>query len=219
MTEAQIRTDMVAACRNLEADGLNRRASGNISVRMGDHMLITPTAVGYDVIAPEMMAKMALEDDDGVWEGPNSPSSEWRFHRDILRVRPDMNAVIHTHAPWCTVLAVARKPIPAIHYMIAAFGGQEIRVADYARYGTAELSANVVSAIRDRNGCLMANHGMVVGGADLTHTLWLAGELEALAHQYYHALAIGGASVLSEAQVAETARGFESYGARTEKDP
>ncbi len=208
---------MVAACRKLEADGLNRGASGNVSVRMGDHMLITPTAVGYDAIAPEMMAKMALDDYDGAWEGPNGPSSEWRFHRDILRVRPDMNAVIHTHAPWSTVLAVARKPIPAIHYMIAAFGGREIRVADYARYGTAELSANVVSAIKDRNGCLMANHGMVVGGADLTRTLWLAGELEALAHQHYHALAIGGGPVLSDAQVAETARGFESYGTRAEK--
>ena len=131
---------MVAACKRLEADGLNRGASGNVSVRHGNRMLITPTAVGYDVIAPEMMADMPLEG-AGAWEGSNAPSSEWRFHLDILRARPDVNAVVHTHAPWSTVLAVARRPIPAIHYMIAAFGGSEIRVADYARYGTQELSA------------------------------------------------------------------------------
>ena len=208
---------MVAACKKLEADGLNRGASGNISVRIDDHMMISPTAVAYDVIEPRMMAKMALSDDDGAWEGPNQPSSEWRFHRDILIARPDVNAVVHTHAPWCTVLSVARKPIPAIHYMIAAFGGPDIRVADYARYGTAELSVHVVKAMEGRNGCLMANHGMVVGGADLTRALWLAGELEALAHQYYHALAIGGGHLLSDEQIKVTARGFESYGVRAKE--
>jgi L-fuculose-phosphate aldolase len=206
---------MVAACKRLEAEGLNRGASGNISVRSDKHMLITPTAVAYDVIAPEMMAKMALDDPSGEWEGPNAPSSEWRFHRDLLRARPDINAVVHTHAPWCTVLAVARKPIPAIHYMIAAFGGPDIRVADYARYGTAELSENVVEAMEGRNGALMANHGMIVGGPDLTRALWLAGELEALAHQYYHAEVIGGGHVLSDAQIEETAKGFASYGVKS----
>ncbi len=208
---------MVAACKKLEAEGLNRGASGNISVRIDDHMMISPTAVAYEVIEPQMMAKMVLSDGDGAWEGPNPPSSEWRFHRDIMIARPDVNAVVHTHAPWCTVLSVARKPIPAIHYMIAAFGGSDIRVADYARYGTAELSTHVVKAMDGRNGCLMANHGMVVGGADLTRALWLAGELEALAHQYYHALAIGGGQLLSAEQIEETARGFESYGVRAKE--
>ena len=212
MSDAQLRKDMVAACKRLEAEGLNRGASGNISVRSGKHMLITPTAVGYDVIRPEMMARMAMDDANGEWEGPNAPSSEWRFHRDLLRARPDINAVVHTHAPWCTVLAVARRPIPAIHYMIAAFGGPDIRVADYARYGTAELSEKVVAAMEGRNGALMANHGMIVGGPNLTRALWLAGELEALAHQYYHAEAVGGGYVLSDSQIEETAKGFASYG-------
>jgi L-fuculose-phosphate aldolase len=215
MTEEQLRKDIVAACRKLERDGLNRGASGNISVRLGEEMLITPTAVAYDVLEPEMIAKMPLSGGADDWSGPNAPSSEWRFHRDILRARPDAGAVVHTHAPWCTVLAVARRPIPAIHYMIAAFGGSEIRVADYARYGTAELSANIVEALAGRNGCLMANHGMVVCGSDLTRTMWLAGELEALAHQHYHALAIGGGHVLSDDQIEETARGFASYGVRS----
>ncbi len=178
-------------------------------------MLITPSAVGYDVIAPDMVASMSLADDTGAWDGPKKPSSEWRFHRDILRARPDINAVVHTHAPYSTILAVAHKPIPAIHYMIAAFGGPDIRVCDYARYGTAELSNNILAAMDGRNGCLMANHGMVVGGADLTRAMWLAGELEAMAHQYVHALAIGGAVVLSDAQIEETAKGFESYGVQS----
>jgi L-fuculose-phosphate aldolase len=212
MSEETLRREIVAACLKLEADGLNRGASGNVSARAGAAMLITPSAVPYDRLSPEMVARMELADAAGGWQGPNRPSSEWRFHRDILRARPDINAVVHTHAPFSTVLAVARRPIPAIHYMIAAFGGPDIRVADYARYGTAELSAHVVRAMEGRQGCLMANHGMVVGGPDLTRALWLAGELEALAHQYWHALAIGGAHALDDAQIAETAKGFESYG-------
>lgn len=212
MSEQDIRSAMVVACLRLEAEGLNRGASGNISVRQGDTMLITPSAVAYDEIQPEMMAQLALDDDAGEWKGPKAPSSEWRFHRDILRARPDVNAVVHTHAPFSTILAIARRPIPALHYMIAAFGGPEIRVAGYARYGTAELSANIVEAMAGRNGCLMANHGMVVGGPSLRRALWLAGELEALAHQHYHVLAIGGGHQLSDAQIEETARGFESYG-------
>lgn len=217
MNEQDIRSAMVAACKRLEAEGLNRGASGNISVRCGEAMLITPSAVAYDEIGPEMMARLALDDGEGEWTGPKAPSSEWRFHRDILRSRPDINAVVHTHAPYSTILAIARRPIPALHYMIAAFGGPEIRVAGYARYGTAELSANIIEAMADRNGCLMANHGMVVGGPSLRRALWLAGELEALAHQHYHALAIGGGHQLSDAQIEETARGFESYGVQARK--
>lgn len=180
-------------------------------------MLITPSAVAYDVIEPDLIASMPLKGEEFTWDGPKKPSSEWRFHRDILRARPDINAVVHTHAPWCTVLAVAHKPIPAIHYMIAAFGGADVRVCDYARYGTAELSQHILKAMEGRNGCLMANHGMVVGGADLTRAMWLAGELEALAHQYYHALTIGGGVMLSDAQIEETAKGFQSYGVQSKE--
>lgn len=210
-----LRDEIVTACKKLEADGLNRGASGNVSVRDGTDMLITPSAVGYDVIAPEMMARMPLADDAGAWQGPNKPSTEWRFHRDILRARPDINAVVHTHAPFATILSIARKPIPALHYMIAAFGGPDIRVCDYARYGTAELSTHIQKAMEGRNGCLMANHGMVVGAADLTRAIWLAGELEALAHQYVHTLAIGGPVLLGHSEIEKTALGFQSYGVQS----
>lgn len=207
--------DIVVACKKLESTGLNRGASGNVSVRDGDWMIITPSGVPYDILDGSMMARMRIDADGGDWEGSHKPSSEWRFHRDILRNRPDVNAVVHTHAPFSTVMSIARKPIPAIHYMIAAFGGPDIRVADYALYGTAELSQNILRAMQGRNGCLMANHGMVVAGKDLTRTMWLAGELEALANQYFHVLAIGGGHILTNSQIEETARGFESYGVQS----
>ncbi|MDT8327635.1 MAG: class II aldolase/adducin family protein [Roseovarius sp.] len=212
MTEAELRAEIVATARALDAAGLNRGASGNLSARCGDALLITPSAVPYDELTPDMLARMPLEGDYGAWEGPRKPSSEWRFHLDLLRARPDLGAVVHTHAPWSTVLAVARRPIPAIHYMIAAFGGPVIRVADYACYGTAELSAAVLHAMEGRLGCLMANHGMLTAAPTLARAAWLAHELEALAHQHYHALLIGGGHVLTEAELAEVAQGFAGYG-------
>ena len=210
--EKALRAGIVAEARALAAGGLNRGAAGNLSARLGADMLITPSAVAWDALEPEMLARMPLAGEDGAWDGPLKPSSEWRFHRDLLRMRGDLAAVVHTHAPWCTVLAVARRPIPAVHYMIAAFGGPDIRVADYARFGTAELSAHVLRAMEGRNGCLMANHGMLVGGPDLTRACWLAHELESLAHQYVHALLLGGPHVLSAAEIAEAAESFAGYG-------
>jgi L-fuculose-phosphate aldolase len=209
---ADLRTQIVAACAELDRTGLNRGTSGNVSVRDGDALLITPSAVPSAQLAPEMIARMPLDGEYGAWEGPRKPSSEWRFHLDLMRARPDFGAIVHTHAPFATILAIARKPIPAIHYMMAAFGGPDIRCSGYACYGTAELSAHVLAAIEGRNGCLMANHGMIVGGPTLSRALWLAQELEAMAHQYVHLLQIGGAHILSEAELAETARGFAGYG-------
>jgi L-fuculose-phosphate aldolase len=155
---------------------------------------------------------MPVEGEYGAWEGPLKPSTEWRFHLDILRARPEVGAIVHTHATYSTVLAIARKPIPAVHYMIAAFGGTDVRVADYATYGTAQLSGNALRALEGRNACLLANHGMIALGADLDRAMWLAVELETIARQHYLALLIGGAVLLGEAEIAETARGFASYG-------
>jgi len=207
------REDICAAMVALVDSGLNRGASGNVSVRDGDQMLITPSGVPPRQIRPQDIATMPLAG-SGDWDGTLAPSTEWRFHRDLLNARPDMQAIVHTHAPWCTVLAVARKPIPAVHYMMAAFGGDEVRCSDYATYGTPELSTAVLKAISGSNGCLMANHGMVVGGNNLTNALWLANELEALAHQHFHALLIGGAHLLDTAQIDATANSFAVYGAK-----
>lgn len=212
MTEADLRRELVARARELDASGLNRGSSGNLSARWGEAILVTPSGVPAGQITPDMLAKMPLDRSDGHFEGPLKPSTEWRFHLDLMRARPDFNAIVHTHAPFSTILSIARMPIPAVHYMMAAFGGPEIRCSGYATYGTADLSAEVLQAIKDRNGCLMANHGMIVGGASLARATWLAHELEALAHQYYHVLQIGGGHILSDAQLADTAKGFASYG-------
>lgn len=215
--DQDLRAQIIVRAREMDAAGLNRGSSGNISARAGEHMLVTPSGVPPAQLAPEMIARMPLEGDYGAWEGPLKPSTEWRFHLDLLRARPDLHALVHTHAPFSTILAIARKPIPAVHYMMAAFGGPDIRCSGYACYGTAELSAHVVAAMEGRKGCLMANHGMIVGAENLTRAAWLAHELEALAHQYFHVLQIGGGHILTEAELAETARGFASYGVQDPK--
>jgi L-fuculose-phosphate aldolase len=212
VSDHALRAEIVACTRDLDAKGLNRGSSGNLSARLGDAILITPSGVPAGQLEPDMLAWMPLSRDDGHWEGPLKPSTEWRFHLDLMRARPEFKAIVHTHSPFATILAIARTPIPAIHYMMAAFGGPDIRCSGYACYGTAALSAEVVAAMDGRAGCLMANHGMIVGGPSVARAGWLAQELEALAHHYYHVLQIGGGHILSAADLAEAAQGFASYG-------
>ncbi|RYY15873.1 MAG: class II aldolase [Alphaproteobacteria bacterium] len=215
MDDATLRRDIVAQARAMNALGINQGTSGNISARHGDTMLITPSATPYDDMQPGDLATMPLHDETGQWFGPLKPSTEWRFHRDILRARPEAGAVIHTHATYCTALAIARREIPAIHYMIAAFGGPTIRCAPYALYGTPELAALALTALEDRSACLLANHGVIVLGPTLAKAMWLAVELETLAKQYCLALQLGTPHILSDAEIAETMNGFATYGLQT----
>jgi L-fuculose-phosphate aldolase len=214
--ELTLRQAIVDQCRRMNAIGLNQGTSGNISARHRERMLITPSAVPYDEMTAEMIASMPIEGpiegDHGAWEGPLKPSSEWRFHLDLTRARPDLGAIVHTHAIYCTTLAIARRPIPAVHYMMAAFGGSDIRCAGYATFGTEALSRAVLKAMEGRNACLMANHGMIAAGADLDRAMWLAVELETLARQYFNTLLIGGPVLLGETQIADAAKSFGDYG-------
>src|SRR6266702_2157412 len=209
--ERQLREAIIAKCRWMNASGLNQGTSGNISARYQDRMLITPSAIAYDAMMPDMIASMPLEG-GGDWDGPLKPSTEWRFHFDIMRARSDVGGIVHTHSTYATVLAIARKSIPACHYMIAAFGGTDIRCAGYARFGTQELSDLALTALDQRNGCLLANHGMIAVGANLDKAMWHAVELETIARQYYLSLALGSPIILSDADIAETAKGFAVYG-------
>jgi L-fuculose-phosphate aldolase len=174
-------------------------------------MLISPSATPYESCTPDMIAAMPL-DGAGRYEGPCKPSSEWRFHLALYNERADVGAVVHAHSTFCTALSMARKPIPAAHYMIAAFGGNSVELADYALFGTDRLSSNVVAAMSGRFACLMANHGMCVVGDSLERAMWRAVELETLARQYVHSLAIGGPVLLSDAEIAEAAAQFVGYG-------
>lgn len=215
--ERQLREAIIAKCRWMNASGLNQGTSGNISARYKDMMLITPSATPYEAMKAEMIAAMPIAGEYGAWSGPLKPSTEWRFHLDIMRARPDVGSVVHTHSTYATVLAIARKPIPACHYMIAAFGGSDIRCAGYALYGTAELSELALSALEGRQGCLLANHGMIAVGPDLEKAMWNAVELETLARQYYLSLTLGSPHILSDQEIAETAKGFSTYGLQPAK--
>ena len=210
--ELQLRQAIIDKCRWMNASGLNQGTSGNISVRHDDLMLITPSGIPYETLTPEMIAAMQIARDDGAHRGPLKPSSEWRIHLDILRARPEIGAVVHTHSTYATALAMARRGIPACHYMIAAFGGGDVRCADYARFGTKELSNAALAALKDRNGCLLANHGMITIGPTLDKTMWLAVELETIAKQYVLSLQIGSPVLLTDGEIQDALVGFASYG-------
>lgn len=214
--ERVLRQALVDACRWLNGSGLSQGTSGNISLRHGEVMLISPSGVPYAQLRPEDVVAMTLMGTYGSYQaaGGNVPSSEWRFHLDIMRARPEVGAVVHAHSTYATVLAICRKAIPACHYMIAAAGGPSIRCADYATYGTKELSAHILRGLEGRTCCLLANHGMLATGPDLAKAQWLAVELETLARQYYLSLGIGGPVLLSEAEIERVKERFKSYGPR-----
>lgn len=211
-TEKTHRQAIVDACRWMNASGLNQGTSGNISVRWHDDMLVTPSSTPYDTMTPDMIATMPLARGEDTWHGPIKPSSEWRFHQAILISRPEIGAIVHTHSVHATALSMARKPIPSCHYMVAAFGGTDVRVADYATFGTAELSVNALKALEGRTACLLANHGMIALGRDLEQAKWRAVELETLARQYVLSLQMGGPVLLTEAEVAAAKAKFGGYG-------
>jgi L-fuculose-phosphate aldolase len=212
--EWALREAIVERCREMNAIGLNQGTSGNISARYGDVMLVTPSGVPYETMQPGDIARMPIQGEYGAWEGSLTPSTEWRFHLDIMRERPEVGAIVHTHSTYATTLAICRRQIPACHYMIAAAGGPTIRVADYATYGTKELSRNVLEAMAGRTCCLLANHGMIATGPTLMKAMWLAVELETIARQYYLSLVIGGPVPLPDEEIAKVVEAFANYGPR-----
>jgi len=213
--ELELRKGIIAACRAMNSLGINQGTSGNISARYRDVMLITPSGVPYEDLKPGDIATMALTGEYGSWKGPLNPSSEWRFHLDIMRSRPEVGSVVHTHSTYATTLAICGKEIPAIHYMVAAAGGPNIRVAPYATYGTEELSELALEAMEGRTCCLLRNHGVIATGPSIKRALWLAVEIETLARQYYLSLAIGGAQVLPDEEIARVVEKFKNYGPKS----
>jgi L-fuculose-phosphate aldolase len=214
----QSRAALIAAARATSGLGLAQGTSGNLSLRCAEGILITPSALSYDVLTPEMLPLMRLDGAYGSYEGAYRPSSEWRFHLDIYKARPEVNAVVHHHAPYTTALAMARREIPACHYMIARFGGAPLRCAAYALFGTAELSANVLKALEGRSACLMENHGGLATGKSIQDALSAASDLEFLAQHYLLSLSAGGPVLLSDAQIAAALTQFaEAYGPNTGK--
>ena len=216
--DRDLREAIVLACREMTAVGINQGTSGNISSRVDGGILLTPSGLPYDQMTPDDVVFMAW---DGRWTARDSnvPSTEWRFHLDILQAKPEIAAVVHAHPTYCTILAIMHRPIPAIHYMIAAAGGNDIPCAPYAQYGTSELSRLALEALTNRRACLLAHHGLIATGVSLRKAMWLAVEVETLAKQYHGCLQIGAPPFLPDEEIDSILKRWGQYGLRERVTP
>ncbi len=208
MNHATLRKQLINTALAMNTIGINQGTSGNISVRIDEGFLITPSALPYEECCPEDIVLMDLA---GNPTGNQKPSSEWRFHRDIYLHREDAGAILHAHPPWCTTLACLGKEIPSFHYMVAVAGGATIRCAPYATFGTQDLSDHALLALEERNACLLANHGMLCLEKDLQQALSLAIEVENLACIYGQALQIGEPLLLGQEEMDQVLEKFRDY--------
>ena len=208
-----LREAAVAAVRKLDALGMNRGSTGNLSLRCmnggQEGMLITPTGMGADELRPQDFVWQGW---DGTLRGDWQPSSEWHFHRAVYLARGDLHAVVHTHSTHAAALACLRRPLPAFHYMVAVAGGDNVPCVPYHLFGTEALSQAVAAAMQDRSACLMANHGLVAAGATLAQAMKVVQEIESLCEVYLKALAVGEPAVLSAEEMAQVMARFASYG-------
>lgn len=210
MTEQEAREAVIQTARSMSATGLSYGTSGNVSARVDGGMVITPTGVPYMDLNP---AKISFVGNDGsLRDGELKPSSEWHFHLAIYNARQDVGAIVHTHSEFATALSCTGQGIPAFHYMVAVAGGRDIRCSPYATFGTDELASHAVNALEGRKACLLGNHGVIACGAHPAGALNLAWEVEHLARQYTHALAIGHVNYLSDKQMDVVIEKFKSYG-------
>ena len=208
------RENLLSIAQKLIETGLNKGTAGNASVRCQENgkagFLVTPSGMAVEDMSAVSMVKMQF---DGSFEAKKIPSSEWRFHRDILQSRADVSAIVHTHSMFATTLACLHKDIPPFHYMIAVVGGDTIRCAPYALFGSQALSDNALAALIDRKACLLANHGMIALGRDLDDALAVTVEVENLCEQYWRILQLdANPPLLNEAEMREVFQQFKGYG-------
>jgi len=208
----KLRASVVAGCQALAERGLTAGTSGNVSVRNGkDGFFVSPSGLDYAHMMPPDVPFVTL---DGTWYGLKRPSTEWRFHRDIYKVREDAEAVVHTHSRYATALACRREGVPAFHYMVAIAGGNDIRCAPYATFGTQELSDMALQALDGRSACLLANHGVIALGSSVEKALRLAEEVENLAAQYVISLGQGAPILLDDDEMQRVLNKFQTYGSQ-----
>ncbi|MGE0052692.1 MAG: class II aldolase/adducin family protein [Hyphomicrobium sp.] len=215
-SDTALRKQVLDTARAMSRSGLSPARSGNVSVRVGPAMLITPSGMSYEEITPGDIVR--VEYDGSVARGQRKPSSEWHFHLAAYAARPDRNAIVHTHSTHATVLACAHRSIPPFHYMVAVAGGRDIPCVPYATFGTAELATHVAEGLKERDACLMANHGQIALGETLQGALELAFEVEVLAEQYYKVLTLGMPQLLDDAEMDVMIERFKSYGQKAQGD-
>lgn len=206
---AAARSAIVASARRLAQLGLNPGRAGNVSARVAEGFVITPSALPYDAMGEDDLVLVDAEDRP---HGRHAPSTEWRLHRDIYARRPEAGGVVHTHSPCATALACLRRGIPAFHYEVALAGGNDVRCAEYATFGSQELSDRAIEALAGRRACLLANHGLVSLAEDTRRAAELAEKVEALARMYLQALQAGEPVLLDEVEMARVAERFSRYG-------
>jgi L-fuculose-phosphate aldolase len=207
--EHDLRQSIVAASREADRRQLNSGTAGNISARTADGMLITPTGIPATALTEELIVPLTL---DGQWRGALRPSSEWALHAQVYRAFPHAGAVVHTHADHCVAIACLRECIPAFHYMIAGFGGDDVPCAPYAPFGSLELASGTVSALQGRNACLLANHGAICYAEHVSAALDRAIKLETLARQYWLSRSVGVPALLNDTEMQDARDRYRTYG-------
>ncbi|HLK26551.1 MAG TPA: class II aldolase/adducin family protein [Caulobacteraceae bacterium] len=195
--EAQLRADVAAQYRRCGELKLNELASGNVSCRFADGMLISPTGASAESIAAE---NVVFVGPDGAWSGAHAPSSEWRMHLAIYRACPDAGAVVHTHSDYCVAVACQNRPLPGFHYLVGSFGGGDVPCVPYTTFGGQALADNAAAALADRTACLLANHGMICRARRLSSAVNLALRLEIMCRQYVLTRQLGEPTCLTEAE-------------------
>ena len=199
-----VRLDVIKFAKKLNSSNLSPLRSGNISIRANqdnkEGFLITPSGIKYDQLKVDNIVFLELEEkinEEKIRREGINPSSEWRFHQDIYIERVDAKAIVHAHSTYATAVSAHGKNIPAFHYMIALAGGNDIKCAQYATFGTKELSENILHALEKRKACLMSNHGQVAFGKNLDEAFELAEEIENICHQYINTIKLGNPKILS----------------------
>ena len=212
MNNLEKRKEVIKYSIKLNTTNLSPLRSGNISVRSIENsvkgFLITPSGKKYDTLKEE---DIVFVSNDGNHDTNLKPSSEWRFHKDIYLKKPDAKAIVHAHSPHATAVSAHGKDIPAFHYMVALAGGNDIKCANYATYGTRKLSVNILKALKNRKACLISNHGQIAYDDNLSKAFELAEEVENLSLQYITALKIGMPKILSNVEMNKVLAKAKNY--------
>lgn len=209
--------DLVRACKRLAAMGLMPGTTGNLSIRTATGMLVTPSGMNWDLMEPSDLIELSLDGERR--RGLRTPTSEWRLHGGLYQAREELEAVVHTHSRFATVISCYREPIPAVHYMIALTGGSKVPCARYETYGTPELATACVEALGKGKSTLLANHGQVAASTTLEDAVKVAIEVENLAFTWWHAKSAGTPVILDDAEIGRVSKQFESYGQGKKKRP
>jgi len=204
-----LRSEVIKYAKMLNSKKLSALRSGNISARYKDGFLITPSGAKYFSLKSKDIVFVSLKGEFDKKKG--IPSSEWRFHQDIYRDKIEANAIVHAHSNYATAISTHGKRIPAFHYMVAMAGGNDIKCAKYATYGTRELSKNILKALRERNACLIGNHGQIAYSENLSKAFELAEEVENLSNQYIKALKFGKPKILSSKEMSKVLSKAKNY--------